>query len=189
MLNIPVLLFNKVFLIKMASSLSYSLNDLMPIILKQLEDGQTVKLTVKGVSMEPFLIDGRDAIIMEAPGNNVPRVGDLYMFRRNNGSYAMHRLWDIASDGTYVFVGDNQIQTDKGITESMIMAYVPRVIRNGREINCERGLLRSLLTLRVKFRLRFPRTVLLLHSLFYMIRHPVAGIRKIMKKLRRNKHG
>lgn len=86
-------------------------------------------------------------------------MGDLYMFRRADGSYAMHRLCRVNADGTFDFVGDGQMLVDKGITSEQLAAFVPGVRRNGKTINCERGIIRGLMTARMLVRVRFPRLI------------------------------
>ena len=47
-------------------TISFTMSELMPLVQEQLENGEKVSLTVKGVSMQPFLMDGRDSIVMVA---------------------------------------------------------------------------------------------------------------------------
>lgn len=133
-------------------TLSVSLRELMPVIIEQIENGQTVSLLVKGISMQPYLMNDQDTIFMVSPKGRTPIVGDLYMFKRCDGSYAMHRLYHINSDGTYNFVGDNQYLSDKNIKNEQLVAYVPKVIRKGKEISCEKGFLRFYMIKRMIFR-------------------------------------
>ncbi|MBQ2348112.1 MAG: S24/S26 family peptidase [Clostridia bacterium] len=138
-------------------TLSVSMRELMPVIIEQIEDGQTVSLTVKGYSMQPYLMNGKDTIFLVSPKDRNPKVGDLYMFRRSDGSYAMHRICRINSDGTFNFVGDNQYLNDKSITSSQLVAYVPKAIRKGKEISCEKGFLRFYMIRRMFFRQKHPK--------------------------------
>lgn len=140
--------------------LSFSMRQIMPAIERMLSEGQTVSLTVRGVSMQPFLMDGRDEILMTAPGGRKPRVGDMYMFRRDDGSYAMHRICAVERGGTLSFVGDGQLNPEKGISPDALAAYVPQVIRNGKRIDCDKGAVRVLMTARMKLRLMFPGLII-----------------------------
>ena len=137
-------------------SLSLPLSELMPAIEEMLAEGQTVALTVNGVSMQPFLMDRRDTAYLSSAAGRRPRVGDIYMFRRSDGSYAMHRVCAVASDGTLDFIGDGQVTAEKGIDAGALAAYVPFVVRKGRRINCEKGLVRFIMTARMQRRVRFP---------------------------------
>ena len=67
------------------------------------------------------------------------------MFRREDGSYAMHRICRVDSDGSLDFVGDGQLLVEKGISPDVLAAYVPEVLRKGKIINCRGGIIHSLM--------------------------------------------
>ena len=50
-----------------------------------------VCVTVKGTSMEPFLHDGKDLVFFSCLPKKIRR-GDILLFQRDNGSFAMHRV-------------------------------------------------------------------------------------------------
>ncbi|MEE3450590.1 MAG: S24/S26 family peptidase [Acutalibacteraceae bacterium] len=172
--------------------LSVSIRELMPVIMEQIENGQTVSLKIKGISMQPYLMNNKDTIFMVSPKDHTPKIGDLYMFRRQDGSYAMHRLSRINSDGTYDFVGDNQYLHDCNLTKDQFVAYVPKAIRNGKEISCEKGLLRFYMTKRMIFRREHPKTaqslskVKMYISLF--IHNPTKIFGWLRKRIRRKEN-
>ena len=151
---------------------SLSIRELMPLVEEELAQGKEVLLPVKGSSMVPFLYNGRDSIYLCAPQQKRFRAGDLVMFRRKDGSYAMHRIYRVNGDGSYDIVGDNQIACDKAITHEMIKAYVPRVIRDGKEIDCTQGAWRALMVKYMKLRIAHPQ----------LTRRLVAMERKILRK-------
>ena len=139
------------------ASISISIREFMPAVTELLEDGQTVELKGGGISMRPFLIGGRDDIFMVSPKGREPRLGDIYTFRRADGSYATHRICRINSDGSFDFVGDGQRFVEKGIAREQLAAFVPKVRRNGKIINCEKGVIRGIMTARMLVRVRCPR--------------------------------
>ena len=168
-------------------SISLSMRELMPLVIEQLEKGQTVSLTVKGVSMHPFLENGRDSIIMTAVGDRTPRVGDLYMFRRADGSYAMHRIYAVNDDGSLEFVGDNQLLLER-VEQNALVAYVSKVVRNGKTIDCDKGYRRQRMIRRMNFRQRHPGTVRRLASVkwWYVtapLKHPVKAVKWAGRRL------
>ncbi|MBQ6381621.1 MAG: S24/S26 family peptidase [Clostridia bacterium] len=138
------------------TTLSLSMRELMPFAENEIAAGREVLLPVKGNSMVPFLRDGRDSIYLSAPKQSF-HVGDLVMFRREDGSYAMHRIYQVNQDGSYDIVGDNQIACDKAITNGMIKAFVPRAIRDGKEIDCTKGAWRFAMVVYMKLRLNHPK--------------------------------
>ena len=167
-------------------SVSLSMRELMPFVIEQIENGQTVSLTVKGVSMQPFLTDGKDSIMMVSAVGREPKTGDLYMFRRPGDSYAMHRVLSVNSDGTLDFVGDNQLMPER-VPKEALVAYVPRVVRDGKEINCEKGYWRRKMTRRMRFRQRHPKLVCRLPVIKWYVttplKHPVKAVKWCFKRL------
>ncbi|MBE6818893.1 MAG: hypothetical protein E7517_07050 [Ruminococcaceae bacterium] len=133
-----------------------SLNEIMPLIIEQLRQGETVRLTVKGVSMQPFLKNGQDAIFMVSPENRVPQCGDLFMFERPGAGYAMHRVCAVHEGGMLDFIGDNQLIVEKNVSAACLVAYVPQVERKGKIIDCQKGFLRRYMTLRMRCRVKCP---------------------------------
>ena len=173
-------------------TLSVSMRDLMPVVIEQLENGQIVSLKIKGVSMQPYLMDEKDSIFMVSPQGHTPKLGDLFMFRRKDGSYAMHRLSRKNNDGTYDFVGDNQFVADCGLTNQQLVAYVPNAIRNGKKISCEKGFLRFYMIQRMLFRRDHPkaaqRIIRIKHYISAFIHQPTKIIEWLKKMFRREEH-
>lgn len=147
------------------TNISLTMQELMPLITEELSNGKEVMLTVKGVSMMPFLRHNKDSIIMTSMNGRKIRPGDLVMFQRPDGSYAMHRVYRENKDGSFDIVGDAQVKCDTGITYDRMKAYVPRVVKNGKEINCEKGLWRFAMVWYMRFRLRHPAAAAKLYSL------------------------
>ncbi|MBQ7203248.1 MAG: S24/S26 family peptidase [Eubacterium sp.] len=139
-------------------NLSLTMRELMPLVEEELKKGKDVMLPLKGFSMTPFLIHNRDSIVLTAMNSRSIRVGDMVMFKREGGSYAMHRVYKVHSDNTFDIVGDAQFVGDKNIRYDMLVAYVPKVIRNGREIDCEKGFWRTVMTGYMKLRMTHPLT-------------------------------
>lgn len=77
-------------------------------LLPLLEAGAEVPLTVTGSSMVPFLRHGRDTVFLRGPDQCPPRVGDILLFRRDNGQWVLHRLHHRTGDGLLVINGDAQ---------------------------------------------------------------------------------
>ena len=69
---------------------------LIPEIVKMLNEGHTVTLLLKGVSMRPFLEDGRDKALLTKPMN--PKVGDPVLAEIEPKHFVIHRIIDIQGD-------------------------------------------------------------------------------------------
>ena len=137
-------------------NLSLTMRELMPLVEAELNSGKDVQLPIKGTSMTPFLINDRDEIILTAMNSRRIKVGDLVMFRRDDGSYAMHRIYKVNGDGTFDILGDNHYAPDRNIRYDMLVAYVPKAIRKGREVDCEKGFWRNTMTFYMNFRMKHP---------------------------------
>lgn len=97
---------------------------------EQLEDyGYCTYFTV-GTSMLPLLRVRKDLVHLRKPQGRLKSY-DVALFRRRNGQYVLHRVVEVR-DGDYVFLGDNQIRQEKGITDSQIIGVMEGVTRNGK---------------------------------------------------------
>ena len=135
--------------------LSASLKDIYPLIAESLEQGSEVYITVRGGSMAPFLQDGRDEAVLAPLGDRRIRRGDIVFYQRRNGQYVMHRVYALAADGAMTMLGDAQQTLEPGIRPEQLRAFVPRVVRKGKEISCEQGMWHRLMKIYL-LRIRFP---------------------------------
>ena len=104
--------------------------------LKQLvEAGYEVVITVAGWSMEPFLCNQRDRVLLRKlikPLKN----GDIVFYQRKTGQYVLHRIFKKGPEGYYL-LGDNQPDLEGPIEENAIFAVATEVERNGRWFSVE----------------------------------------------------
>lgn len=84
--------------------------------------GKRVKLVAVGHSMEPMLKSDRDAVILEKFNKEPLKKGEVALFRRKNGSFALHRVISFDEKEGYTFLGDFQLTPERGITEDMLIA-------------------------------------------------------------------
>lgn len=97
---------------------------------KELEQyGYCTYFTV-GTSMLPLLRARRDLVHLRKPEGPL-RPNDVALFRRKNGQYVLHRAVR-AGEGEYVFLGDNQIFREAGISHSQILGVMEGFTRNGK---------------------------------------------------------
>lgn len=69
---------------------SYSNKQLIPDIIKMLEEGHTVTLKLRGISMRPFLEDNRDKALLTKI--NCPKAGDVVLAEIEPQVYVLHRI-------------------------------------------------------------------------------------------------
>ena len=86
----------------------------------------------EGDSMEPFIVQGRDMLVIRRREGKLGKY-DVPLYKRSSGQYVLHRIHGVRSDG-YVLCGDNRISLERGVTDDMIVGVLHSVIREGREI-------------------------------------------------------
>lgn len=94
-------------------------------------DFEEISLQVQGTSMEPFLYNARDSVVLRKEENF--GVGDIVVFRYH-GNYVMHRVISLDGD-VFTALGDNLGYPEKDVPVSDIVAKVTSVIRNGKRID------------------------------------------------------
>lgn len=104
----------------------------MELILELLAEGKEVPLTITGSSMLPFLVSGRDIILL-SPIKKEVRRGDIILFRRDNGQFVVHRIRHYREEG-YYFLGDAQQVLEGPIDRKQLLGVVTRVKRKGKWI-------------------------------------------------------
>ena len=105
------------------------LDDLMPLIREQLEQGSSVTFSPRGTSMLPMLRQGRDSVVLSPLPEQLNK-HDLPLYQRDNGQYVLHRI--VAVGETYTCLGDNQFQLEPGVRRDQMIALVTAFTRNGR---------------------------------------------------------
>lgn len=108
----------------------------VPFFLEQIKSGKKLVIEPQGNSMYPFLIDGRDSVVLELPNGSLKK-GDVCLYRRDNGIYVLHRIHHKNKKGYYM-LGDSQTWIEGPLKEEQIIAVVHTMIRKGKEIKRER---------------------------------------------------
>lgn len=103
--------------------------DLIPQLLELLDETDTVPLLISGNSMSPFLIHGRDTVFLSKIVTP-PQRGDMILYRRDNGKFVLHRVYETGK--TFTMVGDAQTLLEKGIRPEQMLAKVTAVTRKGK---------------------------------------------------------
>ena len=94
------------------------------------ENGQAY-VRVTGMSMWPLLCHLRDGVVLKA--SSAIHTGDIVLFDRRNGRYALHRVIFKGKHG-FVMAGDNQWHFEKNLPYSQIVGVVDEIDRDGRRI-------------------------------------------------------
>ena len=109
------------------------MEQLAPVIEETLKGGGTFEIAVKGTSMLPLLVEGRDTVVLGAVSGPLEK-DDIPFYRRTDGAYVLHRVRK-AENGTYTMCGDNQWVEETGVSHSQIVGKAVSIRRKGREFS------------------------------------------------------
>lgn len=105
----------------------------LSVIEELIGQNETVTIPVSGFSMNPFLADKRDSVMIKKPDRDLKR-GDIALYKRQNGQYILHRVWKVKKEGCY-FVGDAQTAIEGPIQRGQIIGRVVRIRLKGKWID------------------------------------------------------
>lgn len=89
-------------------------------------DGVSVTFPVKGRSMIPFIIGGRESVILQQPANL--KVGHVVLAKVGPERYVVHRIIRISPDGRITLMGDGNIRGTENCKEKDILARATHVV-------------------------------------------------------------
>lgn len=109
-------------------------DSMMPVITRLLQEGKTVRLTVTGNSMYPFLREGKDSVELSTCNYSKLTVGDIILIQRHSKEYVLHRV--IFKRKSIVYInGDAQQNPEGPINRMQIIAGVDTVWRGDKKID------------------------------------------------------
>ena len=115
---------------------------MMEEIRQLVAEGISTTITVKGNSMNPFIVDGRDRITLGPFKDNELRRGCVALVRDVRGEYLVHRV--ISRDGDMVtLLGDGNVRGTEKAHVSDVIALMRSVERKGRTVSVEGFVWRS----------------------------------------------
>lgn len=98
---------------------------------KELERKGTITYICKGVSMLPLLRQQRDLFTITKRHGRCKKY-EVALYKRADGAYVLHRIIKVLPDG-YVFLGDNCLNKEYGITDQDILGVMTSFVRDGKE--------------------------------------------------------
>lgn len=113
-----------------------NMETLLPYIEEAFNRGKSFRIPITGTSMNPLLYQNRDFVKIEKP--TLPlKLGDIPLYRRNDGSFVLHRVVGLTENGEYIMCGDNQTLLEYGITDKNIIGIAKTLIIDGREVDTD----------------------------------------------------
>ena len=98
-----------------------------------ISEGKTVSLTVKGNSMNPFMVHLRDQITLGPWKDEDIRKGTVALVRDMRGNYLIHRIIR-RDEKTVTLLGDGNIGMTETATFDNIIGIMYSISRKGREL-------------------------------------------------------
>lgn len=87
--------------------------------------------------MLPLLRQKRDLFTITKKQGRC-RKYDVALYKRADGAYVLHRIVKVLPDG-YVFLGDNCLNKEYGITDQDILGVMTSFVRDGKEHAADAG--------------------------------------------------
>lgn len=115
---------------------------MMEEIRGMVSEGMSVTITVKGNSMNPFIVDGRDQITLGPFEESELRRGCVTLVRDVRGEYLVHRIIGREGD-TVILLGDGNLRATEKALVSEVIAVVRSIERKDRSISTESFLWRA----------------------------------------------
>jgi Peptidase S24-like. len=107
---------------------------LLSDVAAMLSEGRSVLLRAKGNSMYPFIVGGRDKVVLQK--EKQIRVGDIVLAYLGEKGYVLHRIYRI-EDKRIVLMGDGNVSVTETCLQENICGKVLKIVRNGRYVDCD----------------------------------------------------
>ena len=114
---------------------------MMEEIRELIAEGRTVSLTVKGNSMNPFLVSMRDQMKLGPWKDQDIRKGCVALVKDNRNNYLIHRIIERNGD-TVTLLGDGNVGFTETATLDNIIGIMYSVTRKGHEWKSDSALWR-----------------------------------------------
>ena len=101
-------------------------NDIIEEAIRLVREGVNVTLPVKGRSMLPFIIGGKESVILHSPGGIVD-VGDVVLAWVDGNRYVVHRIIKLDYDRV-TLMGDGNVAVTEHCRLNDIKARVTHVV-------------------------------------------------------------
>ena len=108
---------------------SFDLKELIPVFKEQLDACKTVSFVPNGSSMRPMLNGGEDLIMLVKPSGRLRLFDVALYYRKETGKYVVHRVVGFRKDGSYIFLGDNNMEREYGITDEDIIGVFLKIAK------------------------------------------------------------
>ena len=107
---------------------------IMDEAIRLVDEGVEVTFPVNGRSMLPFIVGGRDSVVLIKP--SALKRGDVILARVENGHFVIHRIVDIAGENV-TLMGDGNLCLREHCKVNDVRAKVTHVVCGKKRISLE----------------------------------------------------
>lgn len=102
-------------------------------IIELAREGHEVSVPIVGESMNPMISSGRDCAVV-AKLEREPKLLDVVLYTRPDGSYILHRVCAKRKNVLYI-AGDFESRLEK-VPREKVLLYASAFIRKGKRLSC-----------------------------------------------------
>ena len=114
---------------------------LIPEVGRLLNEGMEVTMSVKGFSMLPFIVGGRDSVVLKSLGGKTPEPLDIVLAKVSTGHFVVHRVIRV-EDGRVTLMRDGNVRGTENCTPGDVLGKVIRIDYGGRMYDPDTRLMR-----------------------------------------------
>lgn len=115
----------------MSTTITINKAIMMEEIRKLISEGKTVTITVKGNSMNPFMVHLRDQMTLGPWKKEDIRRGTVALVKDRTGNHLIHRIMQVRPEGV-VLQGDGNVRMVETATWDNIIGIMHSITRKGR---------------------------------------------------------
>lgn len=105
------------------------------VVEQKLQTQETVAFLTRGASMSPLLRTHKDIVVISKAKHPL-KVGEVPLYKVSGvKNLILHRIIDVAPDGTYIIRGDNTYKKEY-IPQENVVGVMTAVYRGGKYIDC-----------------------------------------------------
>ena len=104
---------------------------LLSNVRRLIEEGHTTTIRVKGISMRPFLENGRDSVVLSA--GSILEKGDIVLAEIAPGKYVLHRIIKI-NGNNLLLMGDGNYKGTESCRIADVAGIATTLIRKGKMV-------------------------------------------------------
>ena len=109
---------------------------LFTAIAEELANGHDASFTVTGMSMWPFILHGRDTVILTSCDTSQLQKGDVILFQTPLKNYMLRRITGL-KDNQFETTGDGNCFRDGWFDKGCIIGKVTEIDRDGKRIDTD----------------------------------------------------